>query len=158
MVDFNYIMNVTPRKRASIIALRKHTGLSIRNISEKLAIPKSTVGDIMKRAKDTGEPSTLRHGRCGRKRKTTPQGVKVMMKNSVKNPKKTSKDLQRDLALAGVNVGSSTVRRRLLEVGRTARRPLLKQLLTKAMKKKRLSWARNHAGWTKSDWRKIFFR
>ena len=72
MVDFNYIMDVTPRKRASIIALKKHTGLSIRNIFKKLAIPKSTVGDIIKKAKDTGESRTLRHGRCGRKRKTTP--------------------------------------------------------------------------------------
>ena len=56
MVDFNYIMDVTPKKHASIIALRKQTSLSKRNISEKLAIPKSTVGDIIKRAKDTGEP------------------------------------------------------------------------------------------------------
>ena len=79
MVDFNYIMDVTPRKRASIIALRKHTGLSIRNISEKLAISKSAVNDIIKRAKDTGKPRTLRHGRCGRKRKTTPQDVQVKM-------------------------------------------------------------------------------
>ena len=151
-------MDVTHRKRASIIALRKHTGLSIRNISEKLAIPLSTVGDIIKRAKDTSEQRTLRHGRCGRKRKTTPQHVKVMIRNSVKNPKKTSKDIQRDIALAGVNVAFSTVRRRLLEVGRTARRPLCKQLLTKAMKKKRLlSWARNHAEWTKGDWRKVIF-
>ena len=144
-------MDVTPRKRASIIARRTHTDLSIRNISEKLAIPKLTVGDIIKKAKDTGEPRTLRHGRCGRKRKTSPQDVKVMIRNSVKYLKKTSKDLQKDLALAGVNVASSTVRRRLFEVGRTARRPLRKQLLTKAMKKKRLSWARNHAGWTKGD-------
>ena len=148
-------MDVTPRKRASIIALRKHTGLSIRNISEKLAIPKSTVGDITKRAKDIGEPRTLRRGRCGRKLKTTPQDVKVMIRNSVKYLKKTGKDLQRDLALAGVNVASSTVRRRLLQVGRTARRPLPKQLLIKAMKKKRLSWARNQAEWTKGDWRKV---
>ena len=97
MVDFNYIIDVTLRKRASIIALRKHTGLSIRNISEKLANPMLTVGDIIKRAENTGEPRTLRHGRCGRKRKTTPQDVKVMIRNSVKNPKKTSRDFQRDL-------------------------------------------------------------
>ena len=69
-----------------------------------------------------------------------------MIRNNVKNPNKTSKGLQRNLALAGVNVASSTVRRRFLEVGTTARRPLCKQLLTKAMKKKRLSWARNHPG------------
>ena len=104
------------------------------------------MGDIIKRPKDTGEPRTLRHGRCGTKRKTTSQDVKLMIRNSVKNPKKTTKDLQRDLALAGVNVASSTVRRRLLEMSRTARRLLRKQLLTKAMKKKRLSWAPNHAG------------
>ena len=59
MVDFNYIMDVTPRECASVIALRKHTGLSIRNIFKKLATPKSTVGDIIKRAKDTGKPRTL---------------------------------------------------------------------------------------------------
>ena len=81
------------------------------------------------------------------------QNAKVM----IRNLKKTSKDLQRDLALAGVNVASSTVQQRLLEVGRTARRPLHKQSLTKAMKKKRLSWARNHAGWTKGEWRKVIF-
>ena len=73
MADFNYIMDVTPRKCVSIIALRKHTGLSKRNISKKLAIPKLIVGDIIKRAKDTGEPRTLQHKRCGRKSKTTPQ-------------------------------------------------------------------------------------
>ena len=74
-----------------------------------------------------------------------------MIRNSVKNSKKTSKDLEKDPALAGVNVASSTVRRGLLKVGRTARIPLCKQLLTKAMKKKPLSWALNHAGWTKGD-------
>ena len=42
-------------------------------------------------------------------------------------------------------------------MGRTARRSLRKQLLTKSMKKKRLNWARNHAGWTKGDWRKVIF-
>ena len=42
-------------------------------------------------------------------------------------------------------------------MGRTARRFLHKQLLTKTMKKKRLSWPRNHAGWTKGDWKKVIF-
>ena len=76
-------MDVTPRKSASIIALRKHTGLSIRNISKKLATPKSTVGDIVKRAK--GVSGTLR---CGRKRKITLHDDKHVKRNSVKDPKK----------------------------------------------------------------------
>ena len=122
----------------ALLLIRKHTGLSIRNISEKLAIPKSHVGDIIKRAKDTGEPRTLQHGRCGRKRKTTPKDVKVMIRNGVKNPKKTSKDLQRDLALADVNVASTKVGRRLLEVGRTARTPLPKTIVDQGNEEKTL--------------------
>ena len=139
-------MNVTPRKRASIYCSEKTCWFEYKKHFRKAGFPKSTVGDIIKRGKDTGKPRTLRHGRCGRKHKTTPQDVKIIIRNSVKNPKKTSIDLQRNLALAGVKVASSIFRRRLLEVGRTARRPLCKQLLTKAMKKKRLSWARNYSG------------
>ena len=61
---------------------------------------------------------------------------KMILRNSFKVPKKTSKDLQRDLATAGVNVDSSTVRKRLLEAGRKARSTRKKQLPTVAMQKK----------------------
>ena len=150
-------MDITPKKRASIVALRKHSALSIRQISEKMKIAKSTVGDILKRDEDTGEPSTLRRGKCGRKRKTTPHDDKVIIRNSVKDPKKSSTDLRRDFSSAGVNVSSSTVRRRLLEVGRFARKPQPKQLLTSVMKTKRLRWARKYVGWTTDYWRKVTF-
>ena len=49
----------------------------------------------------------------------------------------------RDIDDSGVHVSSSTVRRRLLENGRKARRPKKKQLLTAAMKQKRFNWAKN---------------
>ena len=150
-------MDITPKKRASIIALKEHAGLSIRQISKKMKVAKSTVGDILKRKKDTGESSTLRQGRCGRKRKTTPRGDSVIIRESIKDPKKTSADLQRDLSTYGVNISSSTVRRRLLEVGRFARKPLKKQLLTSVMKRKRLQWARRYSQWTADDWKKVVF-
>jgi len=150
-------MDVTPRKRASVVALTKHTSLSIRQIATKLNLTKSTVGRIAKRAKDTGDCSTLRHGKCGRKRKTTPHDDKIIVRNSLKDPKKTSKDLQRDLASAGVHVASSTVRKRLLEVNRPARRPVKKQLITNNMKKKRLQWAREHKDWTKDNFRNVIY-
>ena len=41
----------------------------------------------------------------------------MILQNTFKDLRKTSKDLQRDLATAGVNVDSSTVRKRLLEAG-----------------------------------------
>ena len=113
-------MDVTPRKRASIVSLRKHAKMSIRDIAAKLNMAKSTVGKIVKKAEDKGNPGVLRKGRCGRKRKTTFYDDKVIIRNSVKDPKKNSKDLQRDMDSAGVNISSSTIRRRLLAVGRTA--------------------------------------
>uniref|UniRef100_A0A3Q3J165 Transposase Tc1-like domain-containing protein n=1 Tax=Monopterus albus TaxID=43700 RepID=A0A3Q3J165_MONAL len=65
--------------------------------------------------------------------------------------------LKVDLKEKGIEVSSSTVRRRLLEVGRKAYRPVKKQLLTKAMKVKRYKWALKYKNWTKEDWRKVLF-
>ena len=59
----------------------------------------------------------------------------MISQNSFEDSRKTSKDLQRDLATARVNVGSSTVRKQLLEAGSKARIPCKKQLLTVAMQK-----------------------
>src|SRR5215469_6241739 len=97
-------MDITSKKCACIVALKEHSGLGIRQISEKMKVTKSTVGDILKRKKDTGESSTLRRGRCERKCKTTLHDDKVFIRNSIKDPKKTSLDLRRDLSSAGVNV------------------------------------------------------
>ena len=62
----------------------------------------------------------------------------MIIRNSVKSPWKTSKELQNDLATSGVFVDPSIIRRRLLVSGRIARKPTKKQLLTTKMKKKRL--------------------
>ena len=76
----------------------------------------------------------------------------------MRDPRKNSEDLMRDLVNCGTcNISSSTVRRRLIEKGRMARRPIKKQLLTKAMKAKRLDWAKRHKDWTINDWRKVLF-
>ena len=61
------------------------------------------------------------------------------------------------MASAGVMVDSSTVRRRLLAVGRKARRPIKKQLLTTKMKKKRFTWAKKYKNWTRQQWRQVLF-
>jgi len=81
----------------------------------------------------------------------------MMMRNSVKDPRKTSVDLKRDFSAAGVNVHSSTIRRRLIERGRIARRPNKKQLLTTLMNKKRLQWPKKHKKWDQQKWRQVIF-
>ena len=102
--------------------------------------------------------TTERRDQCERKRKTTSRDDKMILQNTFRDLSKTSEDLQRDLATAGVNVDSSTVRKRLLEAGRKARSPSKKQLLTVAMKKKRLKLGTKYNKREKRNGEKLFFR
>ena len=81
--------------------------------------------------------ATKRRDQCERKRKMTTRDDKMILQNIFRDLRKTSEDLQRDLATAEVNVDSSNVRKQLLEAGRKARSPCKKQLLTVAMKEKK---------------------
>ena len=150
-------MDVTPRTRAKVVALKEHASLSVRKIARKLDLSKSTVGRIIKKRETTGDAGVSRCGKCGRKRKTTVRDDKMIVRNSVLNPRKNSREFQRDLIPAGIHIDSSTVRRRLLAAGRLARKPQKKPLLTTAMKAKRLNWAKKYKTWTKADWNKVIF-
>ncbi|KAJ4436577.1 hypothetical protein ANN_16610 [Periplaneta americana] len=61
------------------------------------------------------------------------------------------------MATTGANIHLTTVRRRLLEAGRRARKPIKKQLLTPVMCKKRLMGAKLHQHWTVNDWKNVLF-
>ena len=86
---------------------------------------------IIKQQESTGSVTSRRIRKCGRKRTAIPKDDTILLRNSKKDPRKTSFDLQKDLVLAGVHISSSTVRRRLLEASRKAKKPLKKHLLTK---------------------------
>ena len=126
----------------------------ITQIVDRLGIAKSSVGKIVKMADEDGDISIHRHGRCGRKRKTTSHDDKMIIRNSIKIPWKTSKELQSDLATSGVLLYPSIIRRRLLASGRIARKPTKKQLLTTKMKKKRFQWAKKYKIWSTDQWEK----
>ncbi|KAJ4445714.1 hypothetical protein ANN_12399 [Periplaneta americana] len=97
-------------------------------------------------------------GNCGRKRKTSPADDRLIVRKSKLNPRLTAVDLTRELmATTGANIHVTTVRRRLLEAGRRARKPIKKQLLTPVMCKKRLMWAKLHQHWTVNDWKNVLF-
>ena len=136
-------MDITPRKRAKIVTLREHTTISQRKIAETVGVSLGSVSSILKQKRETGNVEVQRKGRCGRKRKTTKRYDLTLLRKNKLNPRKTSEELKRDMDDSGVYVSSSTVRRRLLEKGRKARRPKKKQLLTAAMKHKRFNWAKN---------------
>ena len=104
------------------MALREHTHMTIRKTGDELNLTKSTVGRILKMREDRSDVTTTnRRGRYGRKRKTTTHDDGMILRNSLKDPRKTSKDLQRDLAMAGVDIDSSTLRKRIVQAGRRAR-------------------------------------
>jgi len=85
---------------------------------------------------ETGSVVLRRKGKCGRKRKTTPKDEPILPRNKKKKPRKSSFELQKDLAYSGVHVSSATVRHRLIEAGRKAKYPTKKQLLTQKRMKK----------------------
>lgn len=76
-----------------------------------------------------------------------------MLRNSKVNPQKTILDLKKYVEASGVRISDPSVRRRLLECGRKAGRPVKKQLLTEVMKKKRLSWAKKYKNWSIQQFR-----
>ena len=101
--------------------------------------------------KETGSVTPKRKAKCGRKRKTTPRDDAYLIRESVKDPRKTSDAIKTTLGERGIEISSSTVRRRLLEVRRKSYRPVKKQLLTKTMKTKRYKWGLKYKNWTKED-------
>ena len=105
-----------------------------RKIAETVGVSLGSVSSILKQKRETGNVEVQRKGRCGNQRKTTKRYDLTLLRKSKLNPRKTSEELKRDMDDSGVHVSSSTVRRRLLEKGRKARRPKKKQLLTAAMK------------------------
>lgn len=150
-------MDVTPKRRTKIITLSQHANKSQREIAKLCGVSQGTVSNILKIYKHTGSVSSLRKGRCGSKRKTTLRDDRFLLSQSRKDPRKTSDALRQDLETHGRIISARTVRHRLKEFNRPARKPVRKQLLTDCMKKKRFKWARDHRNWTLGQWRKVSF-
>lgn len=150
-------MDITTNTRTKVITLNEHTSKSQSQIARIVGVSQPSVSRIIQKERESGTLTTERKGRCGRKAKMTPQAVQMLVTDSQMHPRKTSHELRKHLDMGGISVSSRTVRRCLVNSGRIARRPVKKQLLTDAMKKKRLEWAENYKEWTIQDWKKILF-
>ena len=131
--------DITPRKRASIFSLWSNTQLSQRDIARRFGVNQSTVSRLLKQVAKTGSGSPQRKGKYGRKRKTSPRDDIFLIRQSKLDQRKTSFDLQRDLAHTGKQISSSTVRKRLVMAGRKAIRPVKKAALNKQNEKETTS-------------------
>jgi transposase len=143
--------------REKIVTLRQHTTKTVKEIAKISDVSISTVKRILKRYGETGQVGVLRKGNCGRKRITSKQTDDYLHGISDKNPRLTSFDISRELSQGGITIAPRTVRTRLLDRGRRARKPYKKQLLTVRMKKQRLEWARKYRSWTVEQWKQVLF-
>ena len=151
-------MDIPLHKRTKIVTLSEYTNISQRNIATIVGVSQKSVSNIIELGNEPEGLQTRRKGNCGRKAKATPQAIQILVTESERDPRKTSHQLRIHLEeTAGISISSRTVRRCLVNAGRVARRPVKKQLLTEAMKIKRLQWAENHQDWTKEDWRRVLF-
>lgn len=138
-----------------IVTLHEHSDLRQCKIAQICGVSQSSVSKILKRFKLTGSLTTNNVGRGGRKRKTSARAVRILLVKSKKYARLTSEELRRELQHHGCSVSARTIRRRLLEFKRPARRPVKRQMLTPRMKRSRLEWAKNHRHWTTEDWKKV---
>jgi transposase len=149
--------DLSPRKRGQIQMLLQNTKLSQAKIADKLFVSQRVVSNIKQTIEQGETLSPKRKGRCGRKRITSPQDDRVIVKMSRSNRKMHSKKIAIEMADRGVNVSSSLVRRRLISAGYRAYRPRRKPKLTPAMRLKRLNWAKAFINWTAEDWERVCF-
>ncbi|KAJ4433945.1 hypothetical protein ANN_16264 [Periplaneta americana] len=151
-------MDRTPRKRSKIITLAEHSSMTHRQIAAECHIGLATVNSIIKRYRETGSITPQKKGNCGQKRKTSHADDRLIVRKSKLNPRLTAVDLTPELmATTGANIHVTTARRRILEAGRRACKPIKRQLLTPVMCKKCLMWAKLHQHWTVNDWKNVLF-
>jgi transposase len=149
--------DLSPRKRGQIRVLLENTYLSQSEIARRVGVSQPVVSNIKQKMKQGGSGTPKRTGMCGRRRLSSKQDDRALVRLSKINRKKTSRSLMLDMSSIGVHMSTRTVRRRLFEAGLRAYRPRKKPKLTVAMRKKRLAWAKQFQSWTKEDWERVCF-
>ena len=96
--------------------------------------------------------------RPGRPRKTGTRVDSLIKRKAVANPPLTAIAINDDLrANYGVELDVTTVRRRLRDVGLTARRPSRKPLVSAKNRQARVVFAKKYLNWTTEDWARVLW-
>lgn len=146
---------VTPKKRQAIILMHQESISNVR-IAHRCGCSESTVSRLIKRFKTEG--TVDKKPRSGRPRLSSKRADASLTRLCRKHRFASSATLAREWSESTSVIASSrTVRRRLREAGFKAHVPRRKPVLTKAMRKKRLDWAKVHKNWSISKWRQVLF-
>ncbi|CDQ56865.1 unnamed protein product [Oncorhynchus mykiss] len=135
-----------------IVDLHK-SGSSLRAISKRLKVPRSSVQTIVRKYKHHGttQPSYCSGRRCI----LSPRDERTLVRKVQINPRTTAKDLVKMLEKTGTKVSISTVKRVLYRhnlKGRSARKMTT---LQNRHKKARLQFATAHGDKDRTFWRNV---
>jgi hypothetical protein len=146
----------SPKKRSTAIILRRE-GYTYQHIAEKIGggVGKSAVRKVCVKFLNFDTIADL--PRCHKKKITSPQDDRVIVRTALGNRRRSSKDIAADMTAAGVQVSARTIRRRLCASGLKAHIPRQKPFLNPAQRKKRVNWCKEHLNWSEDDWGKVLF-
>ena len=150
--------NISDDTKKHILDLRRN-GASIGQIASRIGLSKSTVHMWCKRGEGlkAGEAPPTFHA-PGRARVTSPATDRVMKRTVKEHPLISARLLQQEMPESLGHVAIRTIQHRLQkDLDLPARRPAYKPMLTRAMKAKRLAFAKRYKDWTFQDWKKVMF-
>ena len=140
------------QERMRVVVLNEE-GYSLNSIANRLRIGRRTVQEIVKKYAETGDVQD-RLGR-GRKKKTSSREDRKIIQASIKDRRKSSTDIAREMKEEiGLELSSRTIRRRLLDTGLKSCRAKKKPLLSEKARQKRLQWALEHRSF---NWANVVF-
>ena len=113
---------------------------SIRNVSRLLNIARSTVQNVLRVYRQTGNFNTRRRGRCGRPPAMSVQDKRALLRKSQADPQATASELRASCPPHIANLSLTTIEKALREGGRLAYRPVGAPNLNEREMKTRLDW------------------
>lgn len=130
--------------------------LSIRQISKKLDLPKSTIGNVLTRWKTEGNVQTK--SRTGRPRKLTERGRRSLNRIVTKSRRMSLDTVTSEFqASTGVAACPNTVRNELHSMGFRGSAAAHKPLISPANAKHRMEWCKERKSWTVDRWKSILW-
>lgn len=145
---------LTAFERGMVVGARR-MGHSISEIVSEFNIPRSTVSRVCREYLISG--ITTHHGqRSGRPRALNERDQRQVRRIISSNRQVTLREMTAEINVSRTtNVCVRTVQRNVTSMGYGSRRPTRVPLLDARHRLQRLSWARDHIGWTLDDWKTV---
>ena len=141
--------------RNQVVNLYEERSHTQRQIAHLLGISQGSVSNIVRQWIATGAVTSRRAGRMPTNRWLTDRAVRLLLRESQRDPRATARQLRDRLGDAAGHASVRTVRRYLQRNGRFAYRPRSAPSLTLHQRRRRLQWAQQHINWTEQDWSKV---